>query len=252
MHQRIPVWTFTAMLVLLSAGPLQAGTVMVGPGAGLDTGAGQLNLGCNDLTVAGDFGGHVVGAGNVSVLGGGSLNTDQLSFSADWQNAGQAEVPGSVQWLDGCDALDVQMTGVTEFSTLEISTNNGRAVRLQANATQQVTGALTLQGAPGALLTLRSTMPGQFAGLSLAPQGSQSIAFVDVADIDSSDGQLMAPGSAELSNSVDSGNNLNWFREFASAIPVPTLGLTGAMLLIFMFVLMSVGRFRHARSSMRG
>jgi hypothetical protein len=71
---------------------------------------------------------------------------------------------------------------------------------------------------------LRSTVPGQHAGLTLAPGGSQSIAFVDVADMDSSGGQTLAPGSADLYDSVDSGNNLNWFQGFLTQIPIPTLG----------------------------
>lgn len=259
MHQRRLVCSprlIIAMLALASVAQVQAGTVLIGPGAGMDTGQGQLVLGCNDLAVAGVFGGHAAGAGNVSILAGGSLSTDQLSFSGDWENAGQAEVPGSVRWLDGCNVLDAQMTGVTDFSALEISTTNGRTVRLQANATQHITDSLILQGAPDALLMLRSTVPGQHAGLTLAPEGSQSIAFVDVADMDSSGGQLMAPGSADLYNSVDSGNNLNWFQGFLSAIPVPvpvpTLGLTGTMLLILLIALMGLGRARHARLSNEG
>ncbi len=196
--------------------------------------------------------GHAAGARNVSILTGGSLNTDQLSFSGDWANSGQIEVPGLVQWLDGCDVSDTQMTGTTAFSALEISTTSGRTVHLQANATQHVTDSLTLQGTSGALLMLRSTDPGQHAGLTMDPGGSQSVAFVDVADMDSSGGETMAPGSPDLHNSVDSGNNLNWFQEFLSAIPISTLGLVGTMLLILLISLMGLGRARHAPDSNEG
>ncbi len=250
MRQPMFVWghlVLTAALVLASAAQVQAGTVLVGPGAGMDAGQGHLVLGCNDLEVAGSLGGHAMGARNVSLLSGGSLNTDQLFFSGDWDNAGQVEVPGVVRWLDGCGVMDAQMTGSTHFSALEISTTSGRTVRLQANATQHVTDSLILQGAPDALLMLRSTSPGQHAELTLAPGGSQSIAFVDVADMDSSGGQTMAPGSADLYNSVDSGNNINWFQGFFNAIPVPTLGLIGMMLLVLLIALMGSSRTRHGR-----
>jgi hypothetical protein len=250
MHHRRLVWNpllIVVMLLLASVAQVTAGTVLVGPGAGMDTGQGHLVLGCNDLEVAGSLGGHATGARHVSILTGGSLNTDQLSFSGDWDNAGQVEVPGLVRWLDGCGVLDAQMTASTDFSALEVNTTTGRTVRLQANATQHVTDSLILQGAPDALLMLRSTSPGQHAELTLAPGGSQSIEFVDVADMDSSGGQTMAPGSADLYNSVDSGNNINWFQGFFSAIPVPTLGLIGMMLLILLIALMGSSRARHAR-----
>lgn len=255
MRQRGLVWNpllITAVLVLASVAQVQAGTILIGAGAAMDTGQGHLVLGCNDLEVAGDIGGHAAGARNVSILTGGSLNTDQLSFSGDWANTGQVEVPGLVRWLDGCGVLDAQMTGTTDFSALEISTTSGRTVRLEANATQRVTDSLILQGAPGALLMLRSTDPGQHAGLTLTPGASQSIAFVDVADLDSSGGQPMAPGSAVLHNSVDSGNNLDWFQEFLGAIPISSLGLIGTMLLILVISLMGLGRARHAPDSNEG
>ena len=250
MHQRRLVRVpclITAILVLVSIAQVQAGTLRVGSGAEMDTGQGQLVLGCNDLEVSGSFGGHAAGARNVSIFNGGAVTTDQLSFSGDWDNAGQVEVPGLVSWLDGCNVMDAQMSGITDFSALAISTTNGRTIRLQANATQQVSDSLILQGAPDALLTLRSTVPGQHAGLTLSPSGSQSIAFVDVADIDSSGGQALAPGSADLSDSVDSGNNLNWFQGVMSAVPIPTLGLIGTMLMILFIALMGAGRARHAR-----
>jgi hypothetical protein len=241
-----------AMLVLATVAQVQAGTVLVGSDAAMDSGQGQLILGCNNLEVAGEISGRAIGAGNVSILSGGSLSTDLLSFSGDWENAGQAEVPGSVRWLDGCEVLDAQMAGNTVFSALEIHSTDGRTVRLLANATQHVTDSLILEGAADSLLTLRSTAPGQHAGLTLAPAGSQSIAFVDVADMNSSGGQTMAPGSPDLYDSIDSGNNVNWFRGISSAIPVSTLGLIGTMLLVLLIALMGLDRARHTRESNEG
>lgn len=255
MHPCRPVWKallITVMLMLASISKVQAGTILIGSGAAMNTGQGQLLVGCNDLEVAGDFGGLAAGAHNVSILTGGSLSHNQLSFSGDWENAGQVGVPGSVHWLDGCGVTDAQMTGSTDFSAFEISTSTGRTVRLQANATQQVTDSMILQGEPDELLVLRSTVSGQQAGLTLAPGSSQSIAFVDVSDIDSSGGQPIAPGGPGLKNSVDSGNNINWFQEVLSAIPVSTLGLIGTTLLIMLVALMGLGRARHAHASKEG
>jgi hypothetical protein len=100
MHRRRLVWSpvlIVVMLLLASVAQVTAGTVLVGPGAGMDTGQGHLVLGCNDLAVAGGLGGHATGARHVSILIGGSLNTDQLSFSGDWDNAGQCRPV----WLGG-------------------------------------------------------------------------------------------------------------------------------------------------------
>lgn len=255
MSQRRLVWNIRlifAILTLASVAQVQAGTVIVGSGAEMDTGQGQLVLGCNDLEIAGGLGGHVAGTRNVSILAGGSLSTDQLSLSGDWENHGHVEVPGLVRWLDGCEVLVAQMAGSTDFLALEVSTTDGRMVRLQANTTQSVADSLVLQGAPDALLMLRSTVPGQHAGLVLAPAGSQSISLVDVADINSSGGQAMAPGSPELHGSVNSGNNINWFQEILSAIPVSTLGLIGTMLLILLIALMGLDRARNTRESNEG
>jgi hypothetical protein len=55
------------------------------------------------------------------------------------------------------------------------------------------------------------------------------------------------PGSADLYGSVDSGNNLNWFEGFFNAIPAPTLGLIGMMLLVLLIALTGSSRARHGR-----
>ena len=255
MRQRRFVWSsrlIAVLLILASVAQVQAGMVVVGSGANMDAGQGQLLLACNNLEVAGGLGGHATGARDVSIVSGGSLSTHQLSFSGDWDNAGQVAVPGLVRWQDGCNVLDAQMTGSTGFSALEISTTNGRTVRLEASTTQQISDSLVLQGAAGARLLMRSSVPGQQAGLALAPGGGQSIAFVDVADIDSSGGQALAPGGAGLLNSLDSGNNINWFHGVLSAVAIPTLGLMGTMLLILLIALMGAGRAWHVRLSNEG
>jgi hypothetical protein len=80
-----------------------------------------------------------------------------------------------------------------------------------------VLDALMLQGAAGNLLVLRSSMTGQQAFLKLDPGGSQSIDYVDVADIGAT-GQTLA-----AANSVDSGNTTGWsLVTSASATPTGT------------------------------
>jgi hypothetical protein len=72
----------------------------------------------------------------------------------------------------------------------------------EAGTTQTVGGKLTLRGAAGRLLSLRSSAPGTQWGLG--PLGAPLLAFVDVQDAHNGAVPLRAIGS------LDSGNNTGW------------------------------------------
>ncbi|MBI3320161.1 MAG: hypothetical protein HYZ89_06205 [Candidatus Omnitrophica bacterium] len=79
-----------------------------------------------------------------------------------------------------------------------------------ASVTQTITNTLTLQGAVGQLLSLRSSTPG--TQWSIDPQGTRTIGYLDVQDSNNVNATAIDATSA---NSVNSGNNLNW--QFSSA-----------------------------------
>jgi len=87
-----------------------------------------------------------------------------------------------------------------------------------------------LQGAPGNLLKVRSTVPGTPAKLNLL--GTQNIRYVDVAD-NHGTGLTLAPGLPSASNSVNSGNVFNWF----DVLPIiPALSVAGLIVLSLLVI----------------
>jgi hypothetical protein len=232
------VLPLTVLLFGLLSGSAWSGMVFVGEGSTLDTGDGVLSLGCGDLAVAGQKSGETIAAGDIHILSGGTLGPGTRLLSGDWSNAGETSVPGAVRWRDDCNTNEVLLLGSTEFEVLDIASPSGRTFRFDAGGMQRVNQGLYLAGSPDALLTLRSTSPGQHAELTLASSGTQSIVHVNVADLDASGGQGLAPGPPHLYASRDAGNNLNWFRGVLNAIPVPAL--TGAgiawLALLFLFI----------------
>lgn len=210
MNKTVAGWCLISTLLLFST-IVHGGALLVGPGAMLDSGSGHLDLGCSQLRLAGSLRGEVHGTGHVQIEPGGFVQTDELSFSGDWTNGGNPIVSGQVRWLDGCNSANASMLGNSDFDRLEISSTSGATRRLDVSGLQFVESLLTLAGTADQLMVLRSTQPGQRAGLLLSTFGSQAISSLDVADIDASGGQVLAPGAPEESGSLDSGNNVNWF-----------------------------------------
>src|SRR5205823_2643628 len=95
------------------------------------------------------------------------------------------------------------ISGNTTFNNLTKSVSAAQTMNFTSGSLTTVSSSLTLTGATGNLLALRSTAPGT-QWLLHAP-ATQSVNFVDVSDSNANGGQTVAP-----TNTVDSGNNLNW------------------------------------------
>jgi hypothetical protein len=238
------------LVVAMSLGVLaqpvaSQGRVFIGEGSGIDTGRGQLAIGCASLTVAGLASGQWSGIGDIELASSARLETSRLEFGGDWHGTGVHDVPGEVAWQQQCDRLDGSMRGSTRFAALSVTTTSGLLRRFDVSGEQIVTGTLRLAGGEMPLV-LRSTVPGEAAPLTVPASASWSIQGVDVADIDSSAGQALAPGDPANWQSRDSGGNRNWFLG-ALALPVPLFGAPGLLLLaLALFVL---GRRRLALTS---
>ena len=76
---------------------------------------------------------------------------------------------------------------------------------------------MTLQGAAGNLLSLRSSTPGSWWYLD--PQGTRNVAYLDVQDSYNTNFYAI---DARLTGSVDSGNNIKWM--FVDPDPFTWLG----------------------------
>lgn len=232
-------------------GPALANSVVVGNGSALHSGSGAVDLGCANLLVDGTAAGDFRNAANVTIQGAGALGPVVLEFSGNWSNTGNPSVPGLVRWLDGCGVGAAGMLGNSAFANLAVESAQGRTVRFDVAGAQSVDSALLLAGAAGAPLFLRSTAPGTRARLFLDGGGSQSIAHLDVADMDANDGQRLGPGPPGQFASVDAGNNLNWFLGGLEAVPVPAIRATGLFLLVLLMGAFGITAIRQTHTTSR-
>jgi hypothetical protein len=203
-----------------------AAQLTVGSGASVDLGTGSLVLGCADLSIAGTFSAGTVGftqARDVGIGPTGLVNGDSatLEVAGDWENAGTFNAGTStVQLVDGCGLSSAVITGNSTFYELVMTTLTGKLYSFAAGSTQTVAQSLSLTGASGNLLTIRSTVDGEEAFIDL--EGSASTDYVDVKD-NHAIGNIIPLGDT----SVDSGNTVGWW-----VFPVPVLPLAGLALLI--------------------
>jgi len=183
----------------------------VGAGSTVDLGSNTLDLGCGTLIVAGTFdtGSGTVEAVEVSIGSGGTLlgGTGTLDITGNWDNGnGGSFTSGSstVNLIEGCAVTTAVVSGSTGFSNLHATTTAAKTIEFEASSTQTIAGALTLAGAAGNLLSLRSTSPGSEAFLNLL--GSAASDYVDVVDVHAAPTPIaLGPHSVAGSNTTGFG-----------------------------------------------
>jgi fibronectin-binding autotransporter adhesin len=218
--------TVTGILSVQSGGTLDLQNNLLVSGGSL-TNAGTLtSITTSSLTLTGTgtLGGtgasmlpHVilVGSGQTTTLGGDIAVQGQLTTSAghilDVNNVGNYQITVSSNWTNSGTFLSQSGTvifnatatfaGLSSFYNLA-ATTPGITLTLTIGSTQTVTGNLTLTGAAGNLIALRTTTAGTRAFLKSL--GSASLSYLDVKDNSATGTVLNAAAS------TDSGNNLNW------------------------------------------
>jgi hypothetical protein len=151
-------------------------------------------------------------AGSVSIGSGATLNCGgmNISVAGNWANAGTFTAGTGTVTLNGAGGSTQVISGSTTFHNLTATCTVARTIQFTAGTTQTVTGALTLTGAPGQLLSLRSTAsPGTW---SITPTGTLTCSYVDVQDGINTTALVIAP-----TQSTDSGHNTQWFAPAAPA-----------------------------------
>jgi len=212
--------------------PATAASLSVGAGSTLDLGTGSLALGCADLDVSGTLTAGTVGftgARDVAINPSGVVNGNSatLSLAGDWDNAGTFNADSSsVEMVDGCALFGGVVTGNTGFANLSITTNTAKQVSFAAGSTQSVTGLLSLHGAPGNRLQIRSTVNGSAAFLDVT--GATSVSYIDVQDSDAQAGNDIPIGP----NSVKGPNTPGWI--FGTAVPMLTPLALGVLALLLL------------------
>lgn len=230
---------------LLIACTIASAQIAISPGSTWALGGGTLDHGCTALQVGGTAqvdGGQWTGMTDVALTSAsGTLHGGSGVLALSGQFGGGAGfVPGTgtVRMGDGCGSAGASIGAATSFYTFEATTAQGRTLTLPAGAAVSIAQRLALNGAPGQLLRVRSSSPGQAAITALQPGASQSVAYVDVAD-NHATAQPIAPGPAAQYQSVQGGNVQQWFAGTGGnnpgtpggAVPVPVLGPWGAPLL---------------------
>lgn len=207
------------LLSVTAARPAAASGLSVGAGSTVQLDNAVLALGCNDLLIE--------PAGTLQA------QASTIRLAGNWTNHGTFEAgTGTVLLEDGCGAGAIaSVSGSNTFFDLRVTTSTGKTVQLEAGTTQGVLDGLTLMGAPGNLLVIRSSMPGQRAFLDLAPTASQLVDYVDVAD-NGATGQRLAPGPAAAAHSIDSGNTFGWFFSGGAIPTVSGIGVAALFLLL--------------------
>ena len=197
---------------------LNAGTMEVGNVSALSTGelvinGGIFNTNNQDVTINGGIdvkGGIFTGTSGSVITSNVTLNSGTLTapnssgifnVSGNWStaitgtfnnNSGTVNLNGSNQSISGSNTFDNLTDTVTTGETLTFA----------AGKTQVVTGTLTLTGASGSKIILRS---------SASPsRWSINPAHTTISNVDVEDSTNL--GSTIVNNnSKDSGNNINWY-----------------------------------------
>lgn len=241
---RLCALVYLLAAVLLTPSYLSAQTISVASGTQLSLGAGSIDAGCGDLAVAGTFS---VGSGSANSLRNVAINpgtinggSGSINLSGDWTNQGTFKAQtGSVNITDGCSTTVSRVTGDSTFNRFGAITTTGKQLEPAAGSSQTFSGGLTLGGSGSDRLLVRTSSPGTTAAFTLNQGASQSISGIDVADIDSSAGETIAPGPPARFNSVDSGTNTNWFiSAIQEIVPVDTLPAPMLAILVLLMLLL--------------
>src|SRR3990170_2384455 len=141
--------------------------------------------------------------GTVTVASSGTLQastgTITVSNNGNWANSGTFTQGNSTVEFAGTSH---SITGSATFYNLKCTVAGGQ-LTFEANKTQAVTSTLTLTGASGNLLSLRTSTDG--TKWRIDPQGTWSVNFVDVKDSNN-----LSSTTISVVSWTDSGNNTNW------------------------------------------
>lgn len=142
---------------------------------------------------------------NISIDTDGVLKPDSgavISASGNWSNSGTFTHNNGKVDLDG---YKQSLSGSTVFYKLNKIVTAEDTLTFDCHATQSILNELTLQGAYGNLLALRSDTTGVQFGINLSSGESQTLSYLDIKDSNASGGDELT-----ALRSTDSGNNLNW------------------------------------------
>ncbi len=161
------------------------------------------------------FSGGLTVSGGIFTGAGGDVSTTDLTLSSGTLTApsGEFNVSGAWDRIGGTfdpgtytvtlDGTAQSISGNTTFYNLTKTVSSADTLTFEAGSTQTIEHTLTLQGASGDLLSLRSSSNG--TAWNIDPQGTKNIGDVDAKDSDNINATVISPHT-----SIDLGNNTNW------------------------------------------
>jgi hypothetical protein len=221
--------------------------LVVGSGARLVMGSSIVDAGCRDVQIAGQVditSGTLQGVDNLSVSGLLNGGSGLIALSGDLSAASTLNAQsGTVRIGDGCGSTESRLIGDHQFNNFQVQTSAPHALELPAGGTQVVASSLQLVGG-SARLEMRSASPGVVSFLSIPGSGTQLVDRVDAIDVGGAPfGQYLAPGPADLYNSIDRGNTPRFFGE-EIALPIPTLSVNGLIALLLLVAGLALTQLR--------
>src|SRR3990167_2231716 len=165
--------------------------------------------------------------GTITVASSGTLQvstgTITVSNNGNWSHSGTFTPGNSVVQFTGTSHT---ISGSSTFYNLKCEIPGG-TINFEASQRQTISNTLTLTGATGNRLNLRSSSDG--TQWEIDPQGTRNVDFLDIKDAKNVNSTAIS-----VNNSTNSGNNTNWTINGVSteAVPVPEPGPTPFVLLV--------------------
>ncbi|HLD51658.1 MAG TPA: LamG-like jellyroll fold domain-containing protein, partial [Sediminibacterium sp.] len=152
--------------------------------------------------------------GNATLTAGTFTAGTNTNVTGNWANNGSTFTAGTgTVTLNGTSQI---ISGSSTFYNLTKSVSSADTLTFTAGTTQIISNTLTLNGASGQLLSLRSSStPTQW---NINPQSTRTLSYLDVKDSNNTNATAIDTTGLNITNSL---NNTNW--TFNATPNVPTL-----------------------------
>ena len=180
---------------------------------------GNLTIGdgTNATTIAGSTYNPITTVGGHTTINANASFTapSVMHVAGNWTNRGTFTPNGGTVTLNGTNQT---LTGSTIFANLTKTVSSADTLTFAATTLQRITGALTLRGIAGALLSIRSSLSG--TQWQIDPQGTRDIQYADVQDSNNTNATTISAGVG----TKDTGNSVGWiFPTVAAPTETPTI-----------------------------
>lgn len=187
--------------------PPQNGDVIVFNSTSSKNCTWDMNITVASLSINTGYTGMVTLSANPTITGSititsGALNAafSTITVKGNWTNNSSFSSGTSTVILNGTNQT---IYGNNTFYNLTKNTAFADTLYFEAGKTQAIVNSLTLNGANGGMLFLRSASQGAY--WLIEPQSTRNISFADVKD-----SKNIHPVIINAVNSISSGNNVNW------------------------------------------